>query len=549
MPAPETRKHSSVLSRRAFRLGAVALFILSIGYFFLVSRVFPYGIVQGDTGTYLLLAQHFHIFHFNELDWARTAPYGFLLRFALHFSNPTMTVYWICSLLYCINIVLLFWMSLGIFRETWVAFAFSAAILMWEIVNADVMLQQLILLADSPLASLTFMGILLILGGRMKESLIPQLLGYAALGLAMFTKPSGMALLPPWMIFACCTLGKDAWRSDSRREWMIFALSLALFVGPNLLWSARNFVLYDTFKPTGYGGFNLLPRVVPLLKDSDRLFDDQKQNDDFIRGVRLFEKNVGTGYAQYSWGSAKGYLCPNALLQTSVLASLYGTRDPSLYELTKANFVVDKLATRTALRIIFAHPEAYLRMVKEDYIALFAPVGGYDWLQVPEPKVLGPIMAELGPWQKNTFFPPDGTIDLSQSDERVRHFLASFSGTSGMLRWIDQWQKTVYTAAIHILFFLSLMALLNRRRLEKLRMRSLDLSNAAICTLMMCVTAFAFNLVASLVELPLKRYALPSEMPMDTAIILSVFVVILLMTEGISRAFSVSLRPSLYWMR
>ena len=104
MSVSNTMRDQPKLSRSRFFLGATALFLTSFGYCFLVSRVFPYGILQSDTMAYLTLATNFHLFHANVMDWARNIPFGALLRFALLFPTPTIAVYWFYSTIFCVRI-------------------------------------------------------------------------------------------------------------------------------------------------------------------------------------------------------------------------------------------------------------------------------------------------------------------------------------------------------------------------------------------------------------------------------------------------------------
>ncbi len=537
MTISETPRRHATPSRIGFFLCAFALFATSLGYCALIARVFVYGIVAPDTGPYLELATNFHVLHYNNLDWARTIPFGALLRFALLFPNPTITVYWICCLLFSLNIALLYWMSLNVFRKPLAAFAFTATILIWQIISADVILQQLYLLADPILACLTLTATLLILGGWMKNKHWPQLCGYAVLGVAAFTKSIGVALLPMWVLFALCTLGQEIFRGKVPMKWRMLAVCLLLLIGPNLSWSARNFVVYGFFKPTAFTGINILPRVLPLMKDTDRLLNDPTQNEAFIRGVRTFEKKFGIGFNTYAWGGTNKTPSPIQMLHAQTQKALFGNGQPNAYEGIKIMFALDHLETSVALRIIAEHPHEYLSTVEREYPLLFAPFAGYEgapaWLQSPAAALFQPIVAQLNENEKKTYFPPLGVMDLSRSDEGMRRFLTHVSDRSDVLEFLVLWEPIVLPWAVHGIVLLSVVMLIFARRSKNDVLRSQRTRNAAVCMLMMCMTAISMNAAMSVITLALARYSLPSEIPVNIAVLLAVCVIASLLKNRI----------------
>lgn len=499
-------------------------FIMAISLFFgyLLSRAYPYGIPHADTGTYLEFGQTFSFFHANPGDWIRTPPFPLLLRFSLFTHEPTFTVLWFYLLLFTGNIALTFWFFLGIFPSRILSFVVTSVALIFEVSLMRTFYYSIQILADPLLAHFVLTGSLLALGGWIRRSPLALLVGAAFLGLAAFTKPVGIVLFPLWIPFYIWAV------RDNGKSHTLTVLCIALLLGPTLLWSGRNTVLYGYFQPTAFGGRNLLPRVLPLLEDTDTILSDPQKNSAFIEEVRAVERTVGTEYNHYAWG-----VVPNRIGYWGILDTLteqYRETGESLATLgMRWNagmldgrfFAIDSLTIRTALRIIAYHPWEYLNMVTRDYWTLFKMrhriLGISYQLQAP-PQETYQWIPRLQESMRKKLYPPSGLSDADHISPRARAILSSLVLT---LPPASTNSLFSFASLTHALFLGSLVVLFRQRH----RKNPVPF-HAALSIVMLFLTAASHYALTSATELPLERYALPGEMGLNLIILLATFLLI-----------------------
>ena len=154
------------------------IYDLSIFFCVLLLQAFPYGIPNPDTGSFLNNALTFSLFTPNGTDWARTIPFGALLKVSLLFKNPTHFVTLIHCSLFIITINLVLWSIRPLFRSLWTPLIITTALLLMEVSMMHVFFYNVILLADAPYSHLVFIGALLILGSWLRQKPIPLYLGF-----------------------------------------------------------------------------------------------------------------------------------------------------------------------------------------------------------------------------------------------------------------------------------------------------------------------------------------------------------------------------------
>ena len=218
------------------------------------------------------------------------------------------------------------------------------------------------------------------------------------------------------------------------------------------------------------------------------------------------------------WHDTPDAPSPWQFLLTRERQARYGSRKLNDYESIQLLFVTDPILTHVAMRIAASHLRAYAEMVLADYILLFAPLstsgGEMLFIQQPASRNIGRNFDELSALEKMTYFPPNGTIDMSRPDEKVRLFMASFSDRYDVFLVLQSVQRALQPLLIHLLLITSGITLLIRKN-RYASITSVNLRLAATTVFMLGVTAMSLNAVVSLVELPLSRYALAAEVPMN----------------------------------
>lgn len=357
------------------------LFSLILGWY--LTLAYPYGFWNGETPSYEALANKFRWFAPNPMDWWRTVPFALLLSAAKNFHNPSITIYWVNTLLFSISSALVFVLGREIFFSRILGVVLALIALVFEFANMRIFFCDLHISADPLFAQLIYLGVLLALIGWLRRCWPVFVCGYAVLGLATFTKPIGMALLPIWVPVAILSIKR--WPGDWLKRATIVLASALLLVAPLSFWSLRNLYVYGYAKSGAAGGILLLMDVLPLLANNDRLFDDNKINAEFIYVVRKCERDSAIVFgpdlpthkrlqifeSYLRWG-------PGPSGPFEYLASLDGpNRKEWLFAYrydSHRMFKIDQQALHIAKSIIFAHPMAYASRCLREYMDMFNPL-------------------------------------------------------------------------------------------------------------------------------------------------------------------------------
>jgi hypothetical protein len=498
----------------------IALFAAALLCCFLFSYAYPYGMIQSDTDSYLSLYQGFHWWSANENDWARTIPFAMLLGFVTHFSQPTVVVYWIHSLLFSIGIVCAAWMMAGLFHSDRKGVLFGCVLLLCEVLSMHAFAYNIFLLSDPMYAHMLLIGSTLILGGWMRGIITPIAVGYAVLGLAIFTRPVGLSLLPVWILFAICL-----WITARRTQALHFqtkhlALCIALLISPIVLWAARNAVVYGYFRETAFGSRNLLPHVLSLVHDDDVLIENAAENKTFITHIHDFGAVFGTDEDTYRWAgdSRSGNIF-------TLLADFLPV-DPQVATLTPTEkyvrdaFRVDTFGTQIALRIIARHPLQYAALVFYHYRILLQPqtfplrgdTGDWYTQQIQDQPIANRLL----------YCPPAGTINVSRISPTMTTVVQSIVGGNFLeLLRIEAGFAMKYI--LHGLLFCCLFFVWKRPTVLQTCL-PFSLFYASVITIMLIVTALSNYLLTAMTEAAVDRYALPGETGLHIALLLALLV-------------------------
>jgi hypothetical protein len=494
----------------ASRLRTLALILLTAAACLVLRAAYPFGILWADTQGYVSHGTSFSLLEANDQDWRHMPVFSLMLRASLLLSHPVDLLFWTNAALFLGIILMVRCIAARVTGLDRLGFLCALLVLAGEIALMNTFFFVANLLADTPYALLLLLGSLLALDGWASRKTAPTAVGFVLVGLTALIKPAAMSIIPLWSIFAVW-IGIETWMlgKSAKTSFAKAALYAGLVLLPLSLWSARNALLYDDARPSSFLSRNILARVLPLVRDGDRLLSSADDDERFLRDLRAYEKNIGTGYNDYfSDGVRNGYPGPiNALMRLMPGGTgSYLTDFPQRF---------DQFGIRVALRIIAQHPAEYAAMAGGGYAKLFQP-----WVK----DHAGPIRAassreryfsrypsDFAPeWELKLLYPPDG---------RIRPTDANFVADQA-LRLSDPLRATLlrktvrrsFTVLIHVIAAAAIWILWrSRRSLTERR----PLTVLAVITLLLFGNAFCNYLLATLVELPLERYQLSASMGLN----------------------------------
>jgi hypothetical protein len=494
----------SIQSFRAAAVRTLILIILTVGACIVLQSAYPYGMLWADTVGYLEHGFLFQLFETNIHDWRHMPLFSFLLRISVTFSDPPALIFWIQATLFGAVILMLRKIASRILGSDRAGFLCALAILLWEIALMNTFFFTVNLVADTPYMLLLLLGSLMAIDGWWDRSPARLTVGLGFIGLAAITKPAALSILPLWGLFALWS----AWQLPIRKRWA--AAFLAALILPLALWSMRTAVLYGTARPNAFLSRNILARVLPLVREGDRLLPTPADDEQFITRIRTFERQVGTDYNDYmSFGMVQGLESPMYFLRKF----MPGDRRPSAPDFP---YRFDAFGIDVALRIIGLHPWEYAMMVFKDYVMLFRP-----WVKPhPDPHQYSNARSyyfvrqteKFAPrWELTILYPPEGLVDPD----------ASNSVADKLLQLSNPLRKTLMRKPIALAFVLlahvlacasTWMLLRSGRKVFRERGPTLLLT---VCTLLLFGNAFFNYLLAALVEEPLERYQLSAAMGLN----------------------------------
>jgi hypothetical protein len=359
-----------------------------MSFCWLLSRAYPLAIWNNELPTFWGMTENLNPFKPNLIDYFRTPPYAIVLHFAQKSSDPSTVLCWTNFFLFSVNIALSAVVSARLFASKKWGAAVCICLLAFEVIAMHLFFFNLQACADPLFAHLIWLGESIVLLAWMNKSSFLAVAGCAPIGLAVWTKPAGLALLPIFIALAF-TMALSQ-RSIKARAVQVI-LSLLLLLCPLSYTLVRNAVFYGSAQPSALGSWFLLARVLPMLNTSEQVYDDPFKRVAFYICLRSFEKDTlpqayapqadasmrdwrfepYLGEAFGSYNRPKG---PFEFINEDVKRkyAIPGPDDPRFN--MRLFFASNREAGALAWRIILAHPLEYCQSVFTEYLDMFYPL-------------------------------------------------------------------------------------------------------------------------------------------------------------------------------
>ena len=503
---------------------SVAIFLLSMSFGWLLASAYPDGLVNAETAPYWHYQKNFQWLSPNSFDWTRTPPYAAILVWCANFPHPTNVNYWLNTLLFSLSCGGTFILGRSLFSSLIASVALALGSLVFEFASMRTFYANLFATADPFFAEIVHLGVVLALVGwlRMRRKIF--FAGYALLGLAVFTKPVGLSLLPAWLCFAFLV----CWRQPetARKKLATVIACLLLLLAPVGLWSLRNFYVYGYPKCTANGGISLLLAAFPTMTDSDQLFTDRQLNADFIDVVRKNEqenvKDVVPGapassradvYEDYLFAELD--LAPPFVFLMNVVKA-HPPKDTRNFLDSETMFKLDSESVRLARYLIWKHPSQYLQRVFREYIDLFSP------LALPpevfeafngDPEVVYNLPTsnadgdDFGLHPNFGLYPIFGLPNAKRSDKVIAKALAAFQRSAPIQSLLNFYYRCQFYWA-HVIFLGAVVCCLSMRIRGNQSEVARKVMRVMIVVIMLFLTAASNYFVVSLTQVARLRYAL-----------------------------------------
>ncbi len=496
---------------------------------------FPYGMIFADTLGYVDQGMQFHLWEPNTLDWRHMPLFGFFLRFSTLFPYPTTVLFLINAALFALIIVVAFRLAASVFHSERVGFSIAMTLVIWEFLLQKTFFFLHILVADTPFGLLLLLGSLLVMLGWWKRTIPTVYCGFFILGLSAITKPIGVSFIPLWTIVAGL-IGFETYRHAARHSartgMLVSGICFVLLTVLLLGWCTRNALLYGSIRPSAFLFMNIAGRTLPFLEDDDRILPNEKDNAEFIRTVRTYEKNVGTTLNDYaSFGIVDGYESPLWYLSRFVPGDVYDRSSKNSYF-----FRFDPFVVGVSLRIIAENSYRYTSVVLHDYLFMFSP-----WMMphvnpdnVPSSRAWyfrQPSRSHMPDRLIRTLYPTDSSLSPERSSLQADYVLRMTNPLRSFLyQPIIRWSTALLT---HVLLVVSLW-IVWRKGNSAIRQRQ-PFILLSIITILLSANAIVTYLPTVMVEQPLQRYQLSGIMGLNFVYILWLFAIMRFLLRPMSR--------------
>jgi hypothetical protein len=549
----------------------IGIFALSMFFGWLLSLAYPWAIFDGETPGYVWIGVNFHWFSANALDWWRTIPYGLVIAAATTQKNPGSFIFWLNTSMFSLSSALVYCLGRQLFNSFFQATALALAALLFEVVSMRIFFNDLHIAADPFFSQLIYLGVLLALLGWLRASGTIFVCAYLLFGIAIFTKPIGIALLPEWLIFAL--LCGCHWSASKKKRQVIALVSVVAMVAPWGLWLLRNFCVYGQAS-SGAGGCSLLLASLPVLRDDDVIFENGEINAEFIKSVRECEKGKqltgklsGTcaeremNYERYFvWDkgpqkpfeivakvtNSKPNRLPNDSQSPPIDKSNGDTeskRSAPLFD-SAHMFRVDKEAGRVAMRLISSHPADYARRTWREYVDMFSPLtlSVFDGESFQTDSSLVYAREEPDRWSDFKLFPGTGRPIVSEDSKAKARVIGKIICAPTIKAGLDWYYANEFVLS-HAVFFAAVICLaIASTYRSKMAISRADRAHL-IVLIMLFLTACLNYALISLGQVARKRYTLAGDPELHLMLILVFFIVIRwFATRAFSPALKVTIR-------
>lgn len=482
----------------------------------LLSLAYPQGITNFETPRFWAIQNNFFWFAPNPGDWWIPPGYGLILKACLASSNPSSAIYWLNTLLFCLNSGLVYVLARSLFTSTKLALVLALSAVIFEFACMRIFFLHLFIMADPLYAELGYLGVLLSLIGWLKCRPAILVAGYLILGLESFIKPVGISLLPFWIGFAVF-VARD-WQRQGLKNYGAILISVLLLTGPLVLWSSRNYCIYGYAKNGGGAGTSLLKVTLPLLSGKDQVFSDPSTNSEFIRTVRSTEefywpkKNNWTDI-EWFWHEQYFFRSEPVLGPFDYLAglrTLNWDERMAIHHDSAKMFAIDQQSAQVASKIIRAHPKGYLKRVAKEYHLLFnplqLPISPFERYQA-DPNIVYKIYASNLPQANAAIYPGRGSPDTSSKNKDLAATIGTLCNNPS-LQWFFH---CYYANQFWLSHVICLTAVLFLSFAQFYRGKRADFDQArrtSVVLTSLFTTAASYYLLLALVEKAMPRLAI-----------------------------------------
>jgi FkbM family methyltransferase len=342
------------------------VFLCAIFCSALLWRAYPYGIVTGDTASYIYNAWQFLGIGGDPLWQAgRTPGYGFLLLLGMATGHVNAFIFWVQATSFSACITLACWISMHIWPRSWKGPILAISLLLLEVFLMETFFHNAVLLTESLYSHFMLQGALLAAAGFIMRKKWLLIAACALLGLSYFLRPIGAGLA----VFLPLLLWITLFRPEAGFGRKTLCTCLMLLILPAAIWHARMLSVAGLEGNT-FAALHQVTHAYPLTQEGDVVFADKKTNDAFLLTVR--EMEPPPEYRAPDPFSSSGAYAAMLSFYASLTPQFaeYG-HDMTREQFNEYGFAVAQISSDVAWRLIAIHPFAYASNVLDYYLRMF----------------------------------------------------------------------------------------------------------------------------------------------------------------------------------
>lgn len=443
-------------------------------------------------------------------DAFRMPVYGFFWRIAGKFLQPSQAALWVNFFGISITMALWYGALFGVTKKQ----SASAVLSTISLVLITFSMRQFYVggmaLDDSLFSSFAFSGLLLVFLGYVFQKKSATFAGMGVLGLAIFTKPIGVCLLPLWIPFV---LWESLRFSNIKKRGMHILICVLLLLGPMTLWSARQYALYGFFRSNAFGAVHLLANVLPFVEQDDILLENTEHDTQFKESLLLFEDIHGKDRIKYLWYDRVNSKGANPFVQLELQNNLFVNPNLRPRAYVQSQFAVAEIAMNVALRIIRLHPRQYIHMTLQNFWDFFPFEANAIQESLEDTYRIRVKKIEKLPF----YFPPDGTPRLSERNANTQALLTAYCCNNSVRTFLQK-RKTAFSYGVMILFLWHGIGLYKQRK----RRESALYASFLLGFLLLSQTILYYALTSA-TAFPVDRYATVGEPGLLFATVLGIY--------------------------
>lgn len=513
----------------------LAVFALNMCIGYLFSLAYPLGILNLEEPSYWGPVNEFGFLRRNGSDWIRTPVFGSILKASTIFPEPTVALFWLNMTLLSLAMALVAVLGTELFKSRKTGALLGVSLIIFEVLAMHLYFETVQVCADALFADLILIGAVSTLTGCLKRSPAFYMSGFLALGLSASTKPIGIIFFFIFIPLAVVTALYEL-KFRRYRAVAVAIVSVVLLTGPVSIWTIRNHIVYGYAKLVGSGGFALFQATIPLLTDTDKIFDDWNVNREFIASVRKFEKirKIVHPKNPTPWERVNNYeewipMVPNGVpgpfeFVADMTKGQFTHPGSVPWGNTQHMFAIEQEFRRISLRIMQHHPFSYFKVVLREYLDLFSPMANepaaYDSFRMDP--VESYTDKSIGLTNKGLFKNERGLPDGSRANRTVGKAFGNFR-MSFPLGFLVYCFKAIEAIVVHLIVLSSLCVYLKSWNKKSSLYGSQDLRRICTCIIFLFAIAAVHNLAAALVIIGKLRYVIACDAVVHLMVLIALF--------------------------